>query len=29
YTCKKFDKNKATQVTKKFWKIDKIESKSF
>ncbi len=29
YTCKSFDKNKALEVTKKFWKIDKIESQSF
>ena len=29
YTCKSFDKNKALEVTKDFWKIDKIESQSF
>ncbi|KKP37799.1 MAG: hypothetical protein UR28_C0026G0005 [Candidatus Peregrinibacteria bacterium GW2011_GWF2_33_10] len=29
YTCKSFDENKALEVTKKFWKIDKIESQSF
>ena len=29
YTCKSFDENKAVEVTKKFWKIDKIESQSF
>ncbi|MBI3033261.1 S-adenosylmethionine decarboxylase [Candidatus Woesearchaeota archaeon] len=29
YTCKSFDKNKAIEVTKRFWKIDKIESQSF
>ncbi len=29
YTCKSFDENKALEVTKKFWKIDTIESQSF
>ncbi len=29
YTCKSFNKNKAIDVTKKFWKINKIESQSF
>jgi len=29
YTCKSFDENKALEITKKFWKIDKIESRSF
>ena len=29
YTCKSFDENKALEITKKFWKIDKIESQSF
>jgi len=29
YTCKRFDENKAVEVTKEFWKIDKIESQSF
>mgnify|MGYP001587392768 FL=1 len=29
YTCKSFDENKALEVTKDFWKIDKIESQSF
>ena len=29
YTCKEFDVKKALNVTKKFWKTDKIESKSF
>jgi S-adenosylmethionine decarboxylase len=29
YTCKKFNENKAVNVTKKFWKIGKIESESF
>jgi len=29
YTCKKFDKNKAVEATKAFWKIKIIESKEF
>ena len=29
YTCKSFDEKKAIDVTKQFWKIDKIESQSF
>ncbi|MBI4983085.1 hypothetical protein HZC32_00370 [Candidatus Woesearchaeota archaeon] len=29
YTCKSFDENKALEVTKKFWKSDKVESQSF
>ena len=29
YTSKSFDENKAVETTKKFWKIDKIESQSF
>ena len=29
YTCKSFDEDKAIEVTKKFWKIGKIESQSF
>jgi hypothetical protein len=29
YTCKSFDENKALEVTKKFWKVGKIESQSF
>ncbi len=29
YTCKKFDEDTAVETTKKFWKINKIESQSF
>jgi len=29
YTCKSFDETKAVEVTKKFWKINKIEFMSF
>ena len=29
YTCKHFDEDKAVAVTKKFWKVDTIESQSF
>lgn len=29
YTCKAFDEKKAVEVTKGFWKIGKIESRSF
>lgn len=29
YTCKSFDENKAIEVTKRFWRIDKTESQSF
>lgn len=29
YTCKSFDEKKAVDVTKKFWKIDAVESQSF
>jgi len=29
YTCKDFDENKAVEVTKEFFKIDKIEFESF
>jgi S-adenosylmethionine decarboxylase len=29
YTCKGFDETKAIEVTKKFFKIDEAESKSF
>ena len=29
YTCKNFDENKAVEITKEFWKINKIESLSF
>jgi|SRR3989344_9641395 len=29
YTCKSFDRNKAIEVTKKFWNIFELESDSF
>ena len=29
YTCKGFDEKKAVDVTKRFWKIDDVESQSF
>ena len=29
YTCKRFDEDKAIEVTKKFWKIDEVASHPF
>ena len=29
YTCKKFEVDKAIKITKEFWKIEEVESKSF
>jgi len=29
YTCKRFDKKKAIEVTKRFWKIDELVAEAF
>ena len=29
FTCKRFDENKAVEVTKKFWRIDEVATHSF